>query len=143
MFEIVVVGADESPTAAEAVRRAAELVKISGGRLHIVTAYKARPVTKEELPDEFRYTVPSTGSADALLLELSHMVSALGVEPVTHAVTADPVEALITVADQEGADLIVVGNKGMTGVRRVLGSVPNSVAHHATCAVLILPTARP
>jgi nucleotide-binding universal stress UspA family protein len=45
------------------------------------------------------------------------------------------------VADSERADLIVVGNKGMKGARRVLGSVPNSVAHRANCSVLILPTA--
>jgi nucleotide-binding universal stress UspA family protein len=56
-------------------------------------------------------------------------------------VTGDPVDALVNVAEQEGADLIVVGNKGMAGVRgKVLGSVPNSVAHRAHCAVLILPT---
>ena len=44
---------------------------------------------------------------------------------------------LIADAAEVEADLIVVGNKGMTGVRRVLGSVPNSVAHSAPCSVLI------
>ncbi len=44
------------------------------------------------------------------------------------------------VAEQEKADVIVVGNKGMAGVRRVLGSVPNSVAHQAPCAVIIVQT---
>ncbi len=54
--------------------------------------------------------------------------------------TGDPADAIVRVADQIGADLIVVGNKGMKGVRRVLGSVPNSVAHQANCSVLIVDT---
>ena len=48
--------------------------------------------------------------------------------------------AILGIAESEDADLIVVGNRGMTGARRVLGSVPNSVAHGARCAVLIVPT---
>jgi nucleotide-binding universal stress UspA family protein len=48
---------------------------------------------------------------------------------------------LITqVAEQVNADLIVVGNKGMKGARRLLGSVPNRVAHRALCSVLIVRT---
>jgi len=59
---------------------------------------------------------------------------------VVHAATANPAEAIIQVAEQVGADLIVVGNKGMKGVRRVLGSVPNSVAHAAPLSVLVADT---
>jgi nucleotide-binding universal stress UspA family protein len=82
----------------------------------------------------------STGDADVLLRSLAEQDGAAGVTTEVHAATADPADALITVADREGADLIVVGNKGMKGARRVLGSVPNSVAHRANCSVLILPT---
>jgi nucleotide-binding universal stress UspA family protein len=71
---------------------------------------------------------------------LSDQAASHGVASETHPATGDPADALITVADREGADLIVVGNKGMKGARRVLGSVPNSVAHRASCSVLILPT---
>jgi nucleotide-binding universal stress UspA family protein len=53
-------------------------------------------------------------------------------------VTADPGEAIVAVAEQVGADLIVVGNKGMH--RRVLGSTPNTVSHRAPCDVLIVQT---
>ena len=58
----------------------------------------------------------------------------------THALPGDPSAAILRVADEVGADLIVVGNKGMRGIHRVLGSVPNSIAHKASCAVLIVNT---
>jgi nucleotide-binding universal stress UspA family protein len=57
-----------------------------------------------------------------------------------HAVTADPADALLQVAEAASADLIVIGNRGMHGVSRVLGSVPNKVSHRARCNVLIVAT---
>ena len=140
MYNTIVVGADDSPTALQAVTQAIEFAKMSGGTLHIVTAYKPKPVNEQDVPDEFRYAMASTGDADVLLRRLADMAQSEGVATELHAATADPAEALISVADREGADLIVVGNKGMKGARRVLGSVPNSVAHRANCSVLILPT---
>ena len=140
MYNVIVAGADDSPTAREAVRTAIQLAKLSGARLHLVTAYKPKPVSRSGLPDEFRYSMPSTQEADVLLQGLTALARTEGVDVECHAATADPAEAIVSIADREGADLIVVGNKGMQGTRRVLGSVPNTVAHRATCAVLILPT---
>jgi nucleotide-binding universal stress UspA family protein len=140
VYDVVVVGADDSPTAKEAFDRAVEFTKMSGGVLHIVTAYKPKPVPTADIPDEFRYAMASTGDADELLRRLAALATDAGVRSEVHAATADPADAIISVADREGADLIVVGNKGMKGARRVLGSVPNSVAHRANCSVLILPT---
>jgi nucleotide-binding universal stress UspA family protein len=59
---------------------------------------------------------------------------------VVHPATGAPADVIVTIATREHADLIVVGNKGMKGSRRVLGSVPNSIAHHAPCSVLIVDT---
>jgi nucleotide-binding universal stress UspA family protein len=59
---------------------------------------------------------------------------------VAHALPDDPARALCETAQAVAADLIVVGNKGMKGVRRVLGSVPSWVTHHASCDVLIVQT---
>ena len=140
MYNRIVVGVDDSPTAKQAFDQAVEFAKMSGGTLHIVTAYKPKPTSEADVPDEFRYAMASTGDADVLLRRLAEQAGAAGVTTEVHAATADPADALITVADREGADLIVVGNKGMKGARRVLGSVPNSVAHRANCSVLILPT---
>ena len=141
MYNVIVVGVDDSPTALEAFAQAVEFAKMSGGTLHIVTAYKPKPTGSADVPDEFRYSMASTGEADVLLRRLADMAARARVSTAeVHAATADPADALVGVADREGADLIVVGNKGMKGARRVLGSVPNSVAHRATCSVLILPT---
>jgi len=64
-----------------------------------------------------------------------------GVEVQTHPVEADPADAILNIAEKVDADLIVVGNKGMTGARRYfLGSVPNNVSHHAPCSVIIVRT---
>lgn len=63
-----------------------------------------------------------------------------GLDPKIHGKAAVPADAICKVATEVGADLIIVGNKGMKGVRRVLGSVPNSVARQAPCSVLIVAT---
>jgi nucleotide-binding universal stress UspA family protein len=120
MFKTVLVAADDSVTASRAVTTAIELVAALGGKLHVMTAYHPGSVKADKLPEEFmdRVTDPAE----------------------YHPAAGDAAEAIVRVADQVGADLIVVGNRGMKGVRRVLGSVPNSVAHKANCSVLIVDT---
>jgi len=139
VFSTVVVGADDSSTARQAVVVAADVAQSGGGALHIVTAYDAKSVGIEVLPDELRYSA-GEHPAEALLRRLSELVRERGLEPIVHAAEGDPVDAIVAVAESVDADLIVVGNKGMKGVRRVLGSVPNSVAHKAPCSVLIADT---
>ncbi len=65
-----------------------------------------------------------------------------GVEQIeTFARQGDAADAIIDVAEEQRSDLIVVGNRGMTGAKRfLLGSVPNRVSHHAPCSVLIVRT---
>jgi nucleotide-binding universal stress UspA family protein len=141
MFTKVVVGADDSTTAAEAVRSAMELAQRYGAELHIVTAFKPKSLRHagDGVPEEFRFSL-LTNPADVLLTELASRAREYGLDPTVHASTASPADAIVQVATDEGADLIVVGNKGMHGSHRVLGSVPNSVAHEAPCAVLIVAT---
>jgi nucleotide-binding universal stress UspA family protein len=137
VFQTVVVGADQSDTATEAVRQAIELVKLTGGRLHIVSAY--RPHQLNTSGGEER-ELASGDLAESVLADHSSRARAAGIEAEIHARSGPAAEAICDVAAEVGADLIVVGNKGMAGVRRVLGSVPNSVAHHAPCSVLIADT---
>ena len=62
-------------------------------------------------------------------------------EVETFARQGDAADAIVDVAEEQRCDLIVVGNKGMTGAKRfLLGSVPNKVSHHAPCSVLIVRT---
>jgi nucleotide-binding universal stress UspA family protein len=136
VFETVVVGADGSDTAAEAVRQAIGLAKLTGGRLHIVTAYKPQQL-RSPAGEEFAKSLSTGDVAGSVLADLASRARSSGVEVETHQKDGAPADAICEVATQVKADVIVVGNKGMTGVRRVLGSVPNSVAHQAPCAVLI------
>jgi nucleotide-binding universal stress UspA family protein len=138
VFSKVVVGADDSPTAAEAVRKAIALVKQTAGELHIVTAYKPQQFKSSDAEiDSYLKSLGSDALAQSLLQELTATARAAGIRAETHALTGAPADAICAVATEVGAELIVVGNKGMQGIRRVLGSVPNSVAHQAPCDVLI------
>jgi nucleotide-binding universal stress UspA family protein len=77
----------------------------------------------------------------ATLAEAAKALEAQGIQVETHAREGDPADAILDVAEEQGADLIVVGNKGMTGAKRfLLGSVPNKVSHHAPCSVMIIRT---
>ncbi len=137
MFETVVVGADASETAAEAVRQAIELVKLTGGQLHIVSAYRPQHLSAAGTDDP---GVATGDVAESVLADHASRARAAGLSAQTHARSGAAAEAICEVAEEISADLIVVGNKGMAGVRRVLGSVPNSVAHRAPCSVLIAQT---
>ena len=139
MFDVVVVGADDSTTARRAVAAATEMALMSGGQLHIVTAYDPKPRREKLLPDEFRY-LSSDSEVAVVLQDLSFIAKNQGIEPQLHSVEGNPADAILSKATELNADLIVVGNQGMHGVRRVLGSVPNSVAHGASCSVIIVDT---
>ena len=138
MFNTVLVAADDSVTAARAVNTAVELVKATGGTLHVMTAYNLPSAPVEVLPGEYLTTLKD--DADLLLERLREGIAEKGVAALYHSVAGPAAEAIVSVADHVGAELIVVGNKGMRGMRRVLGSVPNSVAHNANCSVLIVDT---
>ena len=138
MYESVLVGSDDSQTARQAVEAAVRMAEIAGSKLHIVTAYDPKTVRKEFLPRNLQLS--TAHPADVLLADLATKARERGLEVAVHAATGDPAEAIVRVAERENVDLIVIGNKGMRGKRRILGSVPNSVAHAAPCSVLIIDT---
>ncbi|MEP6624763.1 MAG: universal stress protein [Acidimicrobiia bacterium] len=146
MYTSIVVGTDGSETAAIAVQHALELAQLGGATLHIVHAYHPVNPVGAALgaidPDAVRAALAEHGAA--VCAEASAAAEQAGVAHETHVVAGDPSDALITVTEEVGADLLVVGNRGMTGVKRfVLGSVPNKVSHHAHCSVLIVDTGAP
>jgi nucleotide-binding universal stress UspA family protein len=146
VFASIVVGTDGSETAHEAVRQAVELAGRLGARLHVVSAYEPVPEARlrEEaqlVPADLQWLINPREEVDATLRAAVHVARDAGVEATSYARQGDPADAILDVAEEQGAELIVVGNKGMTGARRfLLGSVPNRVSHHAPCSVLVIRT---
>lgn len=146
MFTRIVVGTDGSETAGQAVAQAIELAKMMGAKLGIVSAYSSSSGRRsgaeaQEAPADVQYELGPREDINIVLDAAAADAKAAGVEVQTHAVEADPADAILNVAEETKADLIVVGNKGMTGARRyLLGSIPNNVSHHAPCSVIIVRT---
>jgi nucleotide-binding universal stress UspA family protein len=146
MFGSIVVGTDGSDTAKEAVRQATELAKSTGASIDIVSAYE--PVGSARLREEaqqvhkdLEWMVNPREDVDATLETAAEQIKEAGVDVQTFAREGDPADAILDVAEERNAGLIVVGNKGMTGAKRfLLGSVPNKVSHHAPCSVMIIRT---
>jgi nucleotide-binding universal stress UspA family protein len=147
MFSRIVVGTDGSDTAKEAVRQSTERAKLSNARLDIVSAYEPIPQQRlkeesREAPGDVQYEISPREDVNLMLDNAGGDARKEGIDEVqTHAREGDPADAILDVAEEVDADLIVVGNKGMTGARRfLLGSVPNKVSHHAPCSVIIVRT---
>lgn len=128
MFERIVVGVARVETAQTAANHGIDLATKLGAELHLVTAFSGSdtsPASHERQHAEG-------------LLESIALSSRLPIR--THALPGDPAAAILRVAGEVDADLIVVGNKGMHGASRILGSVPNNIAHKTNCSILIIST---
>jgi nucleotide-binding universal stress UspA family protein len=122
MYKHILVGTDGSATAAIAVERAVEVAAATGARLTILT------VDREE-------------RGRKIVDEVAGRHADSGVDIETKVIQGDPASVLVDETEAGGYDLLVVGNKGMTGASRFfLGSVPNKVSHHAPTALLIVRT---
>jgi nucleotide-binding universal stress UspA family protein len=146
MFKSIVVGTDGSDTAAQAVRQAVDLARSVGAKIELVSAYEPVPAQRlaeerRQAPEDLQWAISPREDVDATLQAAAAVASEAGVTAQIYARQGDPADAILDVAEERDADLIVVGNKGMTGAKRfLLGSVPNKVSHHAPCSVLIIRT---
>ncbi len=145
MFSNIVVGTDGSETAALAVALADDLAKQHGAVVHLVNAYKVSSggvavvhAGAMAAADQGASSEMLRGVSEKLLTEVAQTMSGTTVK--MRSAVGNPADVVIAVAEEVGADLIVVGSKGMRGARRVIGSVPNTVAHRAPCHVLIAKT---
>jgi nucleotide-binding universal stress UspA family protein len=162
-YETVLVGTDGSPTAMRAVEMASALAATLGAKETIVCAYQ--PPTEHEMkqlrgdpndpvnqwsagkdmketPEEFRWRIAGAVQAEDVLERASERADASGADFEVRSLEGHPAETLISVASDEGFDLIAVGSVGMRGPKRfMLGNVPQRVSHHAPTDVLILKTA--
>jgi nucleotide-binding universal stress UspA family protein len=141
MLSTVAVGTDGSPTASEAVEMAADLARRFEAKLVLLSAF-------ENLPDvaprgsgsssEIDWTSSSSARVREILARTEDELRRQGIDCTTRADEGDPADVLVKLATECGADLLVIGNRGMQ--RRVLGSVPNTVTHKAPCSVLVVKT---
>ena len=149
MYRTIVVGTDGSSTADKAVDVAGELARACGAAVHLVTAY--RPVRAAALAGAAAMSTPMPApawlgddervAAEEVVRRAGERLAQAGVSASSVARLGEPADALLAMAEEVEADLIVVGNRGMTGVRRyLLGSVADRVAHHAPCSVHIAHT---
>jgi nucleotide-binding universal stress UspA family protein len=145
MYQTIVVGTDGSHRAGIAVDAALSMAKAYDAKLYGV--HVIRPLLM--MGSEFDASAIALDNearqeeSERVLQDLQARADAQGVTADVRAIDGEPANALISVAESVDADVIVVGNRGMAGVRRfVLGSVPNKVAHASPCSVLIVDTDR-
>ena len=143
MIATVAVGTDGSPTAEKAVAAAIDLAKHYDAKVVFVSAYK--PIDDARLrreqrdaPPDSHWKINPTEDVDAILRDAEEQADAAGVRWASEATEGEPAETIVKLAEKHDADVIVVGNQGMQ--RKVLGSVPNTVSHKATCSVFIVKT---
>ena len=143
MVKTIAVGTDGSDTARIAVDFAMDMAERYGAKLLIASAYT--PVSEGRLrkeqadaPEDIQWSINPSEDVDATLRKVEEEAKERGVDYASEARNGDPAEVLVEIAGDHGADVIVVGNKGMQ--RRILGSVPNTIAHKAPCSVMIVKT---
>ncbi len=136
----IVVGTDGSPSANAAVAEALDLARSEGARVHFVVSYPDPSRIREHLVSTSRDEhVDLRSIAEGVLVRAGRAAEDAGVEFDTHAHEEDPADAIIEVAEQVSADLVVVGHRGLKAASRFLvGSVSTKVMHHAPCSVMVV-----
>jgi nucleotide-binding universal stress UspA family protein len=136
MFSTVAVGTDGSATATEAVRHAADLARRFDARLVLLSAFRDSPGGDDDV--ELQWASNTSARVSTILERTATELGKSGIECQTLVDEGDPAKVLTRLAEECGADLLVIGNRGMK--RRMLGSVPNAVTHRADCSVLVVKT---
>lgn len=143
-YRTVVVGTDGSDSSLRAVDRAGTIAAQSGAKVYVASAYFPQhddPRAADVLKDE---SYKTTGSAPiyAILKEAHERATAAGAKDVEERpIVGAPVDALVELSEEVGADLLVVGNVGLSTITgRLLGSVPANVSRKAKTDVLIVHT---
>jgi nucleotide-binding universal stress UspA family protein len=141
MLSRVAVGTDGSRTAREAVSMAADLASRFDAKLILLSAFQgsgARAPRRTGSSQEIEWAANSSARVREILSRTENELKAKGIDCATRVDEGDAAEVLVELAAECGADLLVIGNKGMH--RRVLASVPNTVTHRAPCSVLVVKT---
>ncbi|MBX7445953.1 MULTISPECIES: universal stress protein [unclassified Arthrobacter] len=142
MTGIIVVGVDGSQTAQHAANAARDLAIALGTRLHVLTAYTTDQ-TESLSSGSDSWLLTNAGAAERLARKVADRLRTGDLVIEHFAARETPATALIKHAETHGASMIVVGNRRMQGIGRLLGSVANHVAHHAPCDVYVAKTDEP
>ena len=137
MFTTVAVGTDGSATAAEAVRVGAEMARRFEAGLVLVSAFQDSAGAAGD-SGETAWAFSTSARVREMLARTEEELQRDGIDCRTLVDEGDPAEVIVRLAEECGADLLVIGNRGMQ--RRVLGSVPNTITHRAPCSVLVAKT---
>jgi nucleotide-binding universal stress UspA family protein len=148
MYKQIVVGTDGSAGASIALDAAVALARLTGAGLHVVNAHSVatahqRAAAHPGIPAEDFVAADDAIRAEAQRVcdQAVERAGRVGVNAAGHCVAGDAADALLKVVEATGADLVVVGNRGMLGFRRfVLGSVPNRLSHHGRSSLLMVNT---
>jgi nucleotide-binding universal stress UspA family protein len=140
MYSTIAVGTDGSATASEAVEAATELARRFDAKLVLVSAFQdsGGAQDRRDAPEELQWAFNPTARLKEILARTEDEVRRGGIECRTLAEVGDPADVVIRLVEDCGADVLVIGNKGMR--KRVLGSVPNTITHKAPCSVLVVKT---
>ncbi len=140
MTATIAVATDGSATASKAVEMARDLARRFDAKLVLLSAYQKSTGSRAGGSGnvELQWATNSAARTREILRRLEDDLGPSGIECETRADEGDPAEVLLALATECDADLLVIGNKGMK--RRVLGSVPNTITHKASCSVLVVKT---
>ena len=143
MVSTVAVGTDGSDRAEKAVAFAIDLAGRYQARLVAISSYHPVSETRvrkeqEDAPQDIQWSINPMEDVDAILASVESRGHEAGLEVTTVSSQGDPADVLVNNAEEQGADVLVVGNRGMN--RRILGSVPNRVTHKARCTVVVVKT---
>jgi nucleotide-binding universal stress UspA family protein len=143
MLSKIAVGTDGSETAGRAVDFALDMAERYGAEMVVASSYV--PVSEarlwkeqKEAPADIQWAINPFEEVERTLRDVEDKAKEREVPVSSEARQGDAADVICSIAEEHGADLIVVGNRGMQ--RRVLGSVPNSVSHKAPCSVVIVKT---
>jgi nucleotide-binding universal stress UspA family protein len=143
----IVVGADESDTAQHAFTTALDIALRHGNELIAVSAYRPLHhgeirVARREVPRDVAWRLGPDAAIQTLHEDLREQAAAVGLTIECIARQGAPAKVIVDVATAKQAGLVIVGNAGIHGRRRLCGSVPDEVSRRAPCSVLIVDTAR-
>jgi nucleotide-binding universal stress UspA family protein len=136
---VYVIGVDGSDTAAKAAKRAGDLAAATGATVHVVCAYTGRGTTTIGVGSDV-FAISDLTMAEQVAEQQTAAYRSAGVSATHSVVDGKPAAVILGEAERVRAELIVVGNRRMQGVQRVLGAVANEIVHHAPCDVLVVKT---